>query len=92
MRGNDVAFAVHALLLCMVTWSTFSTKLWGFEQDGARRGKWRVSKVIMGIVAGCFIGVALTVGLVLFKGIDGGRDPKGWAWIDVVSELRLVDV
>ena len=28
---------------------------------------------------GCVIGV------VLVKGRDGGKDPEGWAWIDVVS-------
>lgn len=84
VRANDVAFAGHALIMCFVTASTFMKSIWGFEQESTQRG-WRVGKTIIGVMLGCVIGVAWMVGLVLVKGKDGGRDPNGFAWIDVVS-------
>lgn len=78
---------MHAWVLCTITWSTFSKRLWGFEQDVEKREQWRVGRVVLGIFIGSLVGMIIVVGLVLFKGIDGGRDPSGWAWIDVVSEL-----
>ncbi len=53
---------------------------WGFEQGGS--GK--VPRAILGIAAGCVMGVVWVMGLVWIKGRDGGRDPTSWAWIDVV--------
>ena len=80
VRANDVAFAMHALVLCVLTWSQFWTYLWGFE-----RRKVRLGKGVWGIVVGCVIGVAWVVGMVKKKGLDGGNDAYSWAWIDVVS-------
>ena len=57
----------------------FSPKLWGFKQ-----GQARVGKSIWGIAVGCIVGVLWVAGIVLGKGNDSGRDPLGWAWIDVV--------
>ena len=45
----------------------------------------RVGKGVWGIVVGCGVGVAWVVGMVLRKGLDGGRDAGSWAWIDCVS-------
>lgn len=41
---------------------------------------------VWGIVVGCIVGVGWVIGMVMGKGLDSGRDPKSWAWIDVVSE------
>ncbi|KAL9098475.1 MAG: hypothetical protein Q9163_005874 [Psora crenata] len=79
VRGNDVAFGLHALLLSSVTLTQFWPKLWGFE-----RRVWRVGNGVWGIVMGCGIGIAWTVGLVAR---DGGH---GWQWIDVVYAVGYV--
>ncbi|MCJ1468865.1 hypothetical protein MMC07_007495 [Pseudocyphellaria aurata] len=89
VRANDVAFAGHALIMCFVTLSTFVKPIWGFEQEPPRTG-WRVGKVIIAVMVGCVIGVVWMVGLVLVKGKDGGRDPNGFAWIDVVEAVGMV--
>lgn len=81
-RGNDVAFAVHALLISAVTLSQFWSRLWGFEK---RRFRLLVGTGVWGLVVGSVIAVGCVIGVVLVKGRDGGRDPEGWAWIDVVS-------
>lgn len=62
--------------------SQFWQGLWGFEKR-----RWKVSKVVYGIISLCTIVVAFTVGMVIVNGNDGGRDPAVWAWIDVVSLL-----
>lgn len=48
-------------------------------------------RVILGIAAGCTIGVLWVVGLVWAKGRDGGIDPASWAWIDVVCYILYFD-
>ncbi|CAF9910776.1 hypothetical protein IMSHALPRED_009313 [Imshaugia aleurites] len=85
VRANDVAFALHALALCLVTWSQFWAPLWGFEKRNVR-----VGKGVWGIVVGCGVGVAWVVGMVLRKGLDGGRDAGSWAWIDCVYAVGYV--
>ena len=80
VRANDVAFAVHALILCVLTLSQFSHSFWGFEKRKVRLGKG-----VWGIVVGSVAGIALVIGMVLSMGLDGGRDAGSWAWIDVVS-------
>ena len=44
-----------------------------------------MSRGVVGMVAGGVVGVGWTVGVVLWRGGEGGRDAVGWAWIDVVS-------
>lgn len=79
MRLNDVAFGVHSLILSSVTLSMYSQRIWGFKQ-----GCVKVGSGIWAIQAGCLISVLGMVGVVWARGIDGGTDPSGWAWIDVV--------
>ena len=74
VRGNDIAFAVHALVLSLVTLSQFWSTLWGFEER-----KWRVGNGVWGIMAGCCIGVVWTMGMAISSG------SPGWEWIDVVG-------
>ena len=77
VRGNDVAFSVHALVLSAATLSQFWPRIWGFENR-----KWRVSRGVWGIISGCSVGVAWTVGMA------ARSDGNGWQWIDVVGALR----
>ncbi|KAF2084331.1 L-cystine transporter-like protein [Saccharata proteae CBS 121410] len=84
-RWNDFAFAAHALVLCVVTYSQVWPRIWGFEkgedQKVTKPGWW-----IFGI---CLAAVAASVVAVLTLSPDGGYDPSGWAWIDVVSFLAI---
>lgn len=81
VRLNDLAFAVHAVVLGILTYSQFWSGLWGFNVGRFQR----VSRPVAGIFWGSLVAVSIVMLLVLTKGKDGGRDPSGWAWIDVVS-------
>lgn len=99
MRGNDVVFAVHALLLSIITLSQFWGRLWGLEQGGKRAGG-TVGRPVWLIVGISVIGVAWTVVQVLTengatttasKGGAGRAEKEmtaNWEWIDVVRENR----
>jgi cystinosin len=82
VRFNDFAFAAHALLLCVITYSQFFPKLWGFKV-GARQ---RSSRVVLGVFWGSIVAILTIIAIVRTQGHDGGYDPEGWAWIDVVSK------
>lgn len=62
--------------------SQFWASLWGFEKRNVRLGKG-----VWGIVVGCVVGIAWVIGMVMRKGLDGGRDAWSWAWIDLVSSF-----
>ena len=79
VRANDLAFALHAVVLSVLTYSQFFC--WGFKRE---RGQ-RISRPIMGVIAGGLAGVGLVMLLVVTRGPDGGTDARGWAWIDVVG-------
>lgn len=83
VRFNDFLFATHAVVICIITYSQFWTRIWGFNV-GARQ---KASRVVLGIFWGSLIGVSTVVVIVQTRGIDGGYDPSGWAWVDVVSLL-----
>lgn len=68
----------------------FFKKIWGFDQDGGRQGKWRVGKPIWGFWIVCVLVIFWVVGLVLIEGGGGGKDPGRWAWIDVVSGSEIL--
>ena len=73
VRGNDVAFAVHALVLSLITLSQFWSRLWGFE-----RRKWKVGNGVWGVVLCCCTGIVWTMGMAI------RAESRGWEWIDVV--------
>ena len=78
---------MHALLISAVTLSQFWSRLWGFEK---RRFRLLVGPGVWGLLVGSVLAVGCVIGVVLVKGRDGGRDPEGWAWIDVVSGTNLI--
>jgi len=82
VRGNDVAFAVHALALSLFTWSMYFSWLWGFE-----RRRFRVGEGVWGIMIACAVGVGCVVGNVVAGGRGGEEEAEGWAYIDIVSSL-----
>jgi cystinosin len=84
---NDVAFAVHAVVMSSIYYSQFWPKLWGFKVGLVQR----ISRPITGIFWGSILAVLLTILLVLTKGKTGSRDGQDWAWIDVVRAEREHD-
>ncbi|KAI9675131.1 MAG: hypothetical protein M1817_001539 [Caeruleum heppii] len=85
VRLNDLAFAAHAVVLSLVTYSQFFS-CWGYRQEKGRRA----SIPILGILVGSVLGVLVTVFVVESRGADGGNDADGWAWIDVIYAIGYV--
>jgi len=86
VRFNDFLFALHGTILCIITWSQFWPRIWGFKV-GARQ---KASRPILAIFWGSIVGVLITVLIVRIKGKDGGYDPSGWAWIEVIYAISYV--
>jgi hypothetical protein len=84
VRGNDVVFAAHAVVLSFLTWTMFWESAWGFKQKTGQR----VSRGVVGIGVGCIIGVLWTAWMVWYGGGIGGV--RAWMEIDVVYD-NLVD-
>lgn len=80
VRFNDLAFAVHAVILSAIVYSQFYPQIWGFKVSRYQR----VSKPVAGLFWGSLLAIAILVLIVWTKSPDGGRDPSSWAWIDVV--------
>ncbi|KAE9974763.1 hypothetical protein EG328_003669 [Venturia inaequalis] len=86
VRFNDFVFAAHGAVLCVITYSQFFPTIWSFKV-GSRQ---RASRVVLGIFWGSILVVLLTIILVRTHGKDGGNDPSGWAWIDVIYSFGYV--
>jgi cystinosin len=83
VRFNDFLFAAHGAVMCVIIYSQFFPKIWGFCVAKSQRA----SRPVLGILWGCVLGIVITILLVRWKGEDGGLDAKTWAWIDVVSNF-----
>jgi len=79
---NDLAFAGHAVILSVLTYTQFFPWIWGFDKKGRNGNGAKVSKAIMGIFIGCITGVVITAIIVASSPKEDVR--TGWAWIDVV--------
>jgi cystinosin len=78
VRLNDFVFALHAAVLCIITYSQFFPKIWGLSV-GSRQ---RPSRLVILIIVFSLIAVFVSVVKVTVQGDNA--DPK-WQWIDVVS-------
>ncbi|KKZ62223.1 hypothetical protein EMCG_03361 [[Emmonsia] crescens] len=86
VRFNDLAFAVHAVILSSLVFSQFWPSIWGFKVSRFQR----ISKPIAGIFWGCILAVAVLIVVVAARGTGPSLDPKDWAWIDVTYALSYV--
>ncbi|TVY26286.1 Cystinosin-like protein [Lachnellula hyalina] len=85
---NDLAFAAHALLTCLITISQFVPGLWGFDRKGRTGPGARLSTGIKGIIVGSFLGVGIVAIIVAAR---HDPDPKtGWAVIDMIYAVSYV--
>ncbi|KAB5563054.1 hypothetical protein GE09DRAFT_769021 [Coniochaeta sp. 2T2.1] len=90
VQFNDVVFAGHALAMCMVIFSQYVPGLWpGFTPNAGTRP----SRAILGLTAGCIVGVGIVVCVVLS---DPARNDVGlgateaWTWLDVIYAVSYV--
>ncbi|KAK3685908.1 hypothetical protein B0T22DRAFT_381546 [Podospora appendiculata] len=86
---NDVTFAAHGLLLCLVTTSQyFFPRAWGFSPSIGTRP----SRFILGIFVGCVAGVALVVFVVLGSPERSNYEgaSSSWLWLDAVYAVSYV--
>lgn len=81
VRFNDFLFAAHGAVMCIVCYSQFFPKIWGFQVGKTQRA----SKAVLGIFWGCVAAIVWAIMIVRLRGRDGGYDASTWAWIDVVS-------
>ncbi|PWW77105.1 hypothetical protein C7212DRAFT_278433 [Tuber magnatum] len=77
VRWNDLAFAAHATLLSLVTWSQFL--FWGYKRDPTQR----LSRTMLALIAVCVASILISTFLAL-----GGI--AGFEWIDVAYTLQFV--
>jgi cystinosin len=81
VRFNDLAFAVHAVVLSAIVYSQFWPSIWGLRVLRTQR----ISKTMLGLFWGSVMAPLVIVWMVVARSPDGGLDPASWAWIDVVS-------
>ncbi|KAJ5654675.1 hypothetical protein N7490_001678 [Penicillium lividum] len=89
VRFNDLAFAVHAVILSVIVYSQFWPIIWGLQVPRFER----ISKPIAILFWGSVSAPLFVIWIVLSKSPDGGYDPSTWAWIDVIyafSYIKLV--
>lgn len=89
MQFNDIAFAVHGLLLCFVTTSQYLyPRAWGFTPNAGNRP----SRFILGIFFGCVAGVAAVILIVLNSPErDSTRKAvSSWVWLDAIYAISYV--
>lgn len=90
VRGNDLAFGIHALVFCVIVYSQFWPRLWRWKHtSGVRRHAHRIT---LGLMYGAFLGVFITIAIVIAKGDGNGKDGRGWAWLDVVRSPPLTSL
>ncbi|KAI9668679.1 MAG: hypothetical protein M1829_005292 [Trizodia sp. TS-e1964] len=81
VRANDLAFALHAVVLSSIAYSQFF--LWGFARGAGQRA----SRPILGIAAGALASIVVVALIVRVKGTG---NPAGWAEIDIVYTIGYV--
>lgn len=83
VRFNDLAFAVHAVILSSIVYSMFWSWIWGFNVSRFQH----VSGLIAGVFWGCIVAVVAVLLLITSQGKGNSLDPSAWAWIDAVRHL-----
>jgi cystinosin len=85
VRFNDFLFAAHGAIMCMIIYSQFFPRIWGFKV-GSRQ---KASRPVLLIFWASIVVILVVALLAQITGENRGYDPSGWAWIDVVSLERF---
>lgn len=89
MNFNDITFALHGLLLSIITTSQyFYPRVWGFAPSVGNKPH----RFILGIFFGCVVGV-ITIIFVVLRSPD--RDStqgaiSSWVWLDAIYAISYV--
>lgn len=86
---NDIAFAAHGFVLCVVTTSQyFFPRAWGFTPSVGNKP----SRFILGIFFGCIIGVVVVILVVLASPQRDSTQQAGraWVWLDAIYAISYV--
>ncbi|RMJ24869.1 cystinosin [Aspergillus sp. HF37] len=86
VRFNDLAFAVHAVVLGLIVYTQFWPIIWGFRVSPSQK----ISRPIAFLFWGSIVAVVIVTGIILGQSPDRGHDPSSWAWIDVIYTLSYV--
>lgn len=94
VRVNDFVFALHAAVLCVITWSQFWPRLWGWPETPASdcdRDKevQRMSRTFQGLLTGCHVSVLL-VTIAILSTPTHGYSPLDWCWLDLLTALGTI--
>ena len=79
---NDLAFGLHACVLCAVVYSQFWPKIWGWKEASGRVR--RSNMVTLGLLWGGLVAIFITIAIVLAGDSSTRGNGRDWAWIDVV--------
>ncbi|ORY71802.1 cystinosin [Pseudomassariella vexata] len=84
---NDVVFAGHGLLLCIITTSQyFFPRVWGFDRSPGTKP----SRSMLGVGCGSIFAVLVLIFMVIGS-YPATSDPQtSWAWLDVVYMISYV--
>ena len=80
VRVNDFAFALHALVICIITYSQLWSGLWGFSDVPGKRA----ASATYGIFWGSVISI-LVVTCLVFGSSQTSSSGREWLAIDIVS-------
>lgn len=89
VQFNDVVFAAHALLMCLVIFTQYVPGVWGFPRTAGTRP----SRAILGLSLGCVVGVLVVVVVVLaspLRNETGYEARTAWNWLDAVYAVSYV--
>jgi cystinosin len=85
VRFNDLAFGVHAWILCVIVYSQFWPALWAWKTNP--RARRNVNKVSLGLLWGSILAVVITI-VIVQASKKTGNEGRDWGWIDVVRVSR----
>ena len=81
VRFNDFLFAAHGAVMCVIIYSQFFQRVWGFEVGKSQK----VSRPVLCIWWACVFAIVFVMLLVWRDGSVDDFDVYNWAWIDVVG-------
>lgn len=83
VRFNDLAFAAHAVVMVVMTYSQFYALIWKFDVPKDQR----TSSVVRAIILGCIFAVLLASSRAALNDANNDPNAEAWTWIDVVGIL-----